>query len=116
VQNRILAAWLVASAVALGTTACRQAEPARPAGPPAASATTKAADARLEGSSRFERDGWIFVHLEGPPATLGFQHGYLLAKEIEDLLRVMKPFLQQTTRRDWTFYRDAASSTASSPA
>ncbi len=31
-----------------------------------------------------ERNGWIQVHLEGSPAEIGFQHGYLLAPEIKD--------------------------------
>src|SRR5207245_8988476 len=63
---------------------------------------------RLQGSYRFERNGWIYVHLEGSPAQLGYQHGYLLAKETEDLLRVLKPFLQHETRHDWDFYRKAS--------
>ena len=62
----------------------------------------------LKGSSRSERGGWIYVHLEGAPSRLGYQHGYLLSAEIEDLLRVLKPFLQHETKRDWNFYRDAA--------
>ena len=24
---------------------------------------------------RFERDGWLYVHLEGAPHDIGFQHG-----------------------------------------
>src|SRR6266508_1082557 len=67
-----------------------------------------AEDDRLKGSYRFERDGWIFVHLEGTPEQIGYQHGKLLAKEIEDLLRVLKPFLRHETRRDWNFYRRAS--------
>src|SRR6202162_6695231 len=31
---------------------------------------------------RFERGGWIYVHLEGSPHDIGYQHGYLLASEI----------------------------------
>src|SRR6266581_9179222 len=65
-------------------------------------------DDQLQGSYRFERNGWIYVHLEGPPERIGYQHGYLLAAEIDDLLRVLKPFLQHETKRDWNFYRDAA--------
>ena len=64
--------------------------------------------ARLKGSSRSERDGWIVVHLAGPPGAIGYQHGYLLADEVADLLRVVKPFLAKTTRRDWAFYREAS--------
>src|SRR6266536_5595981 len=65
-------------------------------------------DDRLKGSYRFERNGWIYVHLEGSPEQIGYQHGKLLAKEIEDLLRVTKPFLQHETKRDWNLYRKAS--------
>jgi hypothetical protein len=65
-------------------------------------------DPRVAGSLRFERDGWTYVHLEGPPAQVGFQHGYLLAPEIAEHLRVTKPYLLHETKRDWAFYRDAA--------
>ncbi len=64
-------------------------------------------DDLLKGSYRFENNGWIYVHLEGSPDRLGYQHGYLLAGEIDDLLRVVKPFLKETTKRDWSFYREA---------
>ncbi len=64
--------------------------------------------ALLRGSHRLERDGWIYVHLEGPPEQIGFQHGWLLATEIADLLRVVKPYLASTTKREWAFYRQTA--------
>ena len=64
-------------------------------------------DDRLKGSYRFERNGWIYVHLEGSPEQIGYQHGKLLAKEIEEVLRVTKPFLQHESRRKWDFYRKA---------
>jgi hypothetical protein len=35
---------------------------------------------------RFEKNGWIYLHVEGAPEERGFQHGYLLAKEIKDAL------------------------------
>ena len=63
---------------------------------------------KLDGAKRFERDGWVYVHLEGAPDKIGYQHGALLSKEIEDLLRVMGPFLQRQSKRDWNFYRESA--------
>ena len=36
-----------------------------------------ASDARLEKSYRFQRAGWTYVHLEGSPSDIGYQHGYL---------------------------------------
>jgi hypothetical protein len=66
------------------------------------------ADARLHGSYRLERGGWIFVHLEGAPATLGFQHGYLLSDEAAELLQVFRAYTEHQTKRDWAFYRAAS--------
>jgi hypothetical protein len=57
---------------------------------------------------RFDRGGWKYVHLEGTPEQIGFQHGQLLAAEIMDLLNVIKLETQHDTKRDWNFYREAS--------
>ncbi len=63
----------------------------------------------LAGSSRGEeRNGWIPVRLQGGPAQIGYQHGYLLAPEIADGLAVIKLSITHQTRRDWAFFRTAA--------
>ncbi len=64
--------------------------------------------AELKGASRAEAGGWIKVHLEGAPHAIGFQHGWLLASEIDETLRALGHFLQGSTKRDWAFYREAA--------
>jgi hypothetical protein len=66
-------------------------------------------DARLKHAFRRpDQNGWTFVHLEGGPAEIGFQHGYLLADEIADALKVTS--LEQTheSRKNWQFFRNAA--------
>lgn len=63
---------------------------------------------KLQGASRLERNGWVYVHLEGSPDVLGYQHGYLLAQEINELLRVMKPMMTHSGKYDWNFFRNAA--------
>jgi hypothetical protein len=63
---------------------------------------------RLEKAYRFERGGWIYVHLEGEAKDIGFQHGVLLAPEIGDTLKVLMPFLEHETKRGWAFFKDAA--------
>ena len=68
-----------------------------------------AADDATEGPAyRFQRGGWTYVHLEGTPAQIGYQHGRLLATEIEDLIGVLKVETLHSTKRDWAFYRAAA--------
>lgn len=75
---------------------------------PTASAQSEAQSAALAKGLRTERNGWIYLHLEGTPDEIGFQHGWLLASEIEDALRVFKKYLQHVTAHDWQFYRNAA--------
>jgi hypothetical protein len=68
-----------------------------------------AEDPRLKSSQRRpEQNGWIFVHLEGKPSEIGFQHGFHLAPEIEEAQKVIALELTRDTKRDWQFYRDAA--------
>jgi hypothetical protein len=72
-------------------------------------AQNTSSDPRLkDGFRRPDNNGWTFVHLQGSPGTIGFQHGYLLAPEIEDALKVVT--LEQThdSKKDWQFFRDAA--------
>src|SRR3979411_1332786 len=65
-------------------------------------------DARLKKSFRRpDQNGWIFVHLEGSPSEIGFQHGYLLAPEIQDLEKVYQLELAHDTGKNWKFLREA---------
>jgi hypothetical protein len=66
-------------------------------------------DPRLKGAFRKPaQNGWTFVHLEGTPSEIGFQHGYLLAPEILDAEEVTA--LEQTHdgKKNWKFFRTAA--------
>jgi hypothetical protein len=90
--NRRLAALLSAAAAV--------AVLARPAG--------AVNDPRLKGAARGARGGWITIRLEGTPAEIGYQHGRLLAREIEDALAVARLSLTHDGKRDWKFYRQAA--------
>ncbi len=69
---------------------------------------TKPDEARLKAAYRFTRGGWIYVHLEGSPADIGYQHGYLLAPEIEDGFKTVQLKDTHRTQRDWGFYRATA--------
>jgi hypothetical protein len=73
---------------------------------PAAHSTSP--DPRLQKAYRFQQGGWTYVHLEGSPEQIGFQHGYLLAHEIADAFEAVKLEDTYTTKRDWEFFRKAA--------
>ena len=80
--------------------------------PGLASAATRAKagqDPRLEaGSRRPDKDGWIFVHLEGNPGTIGYQHGYLLAAEIEDNKKAIELSTTHEVKKSWVELRSIA--------
>jgi Phospholipase B len=65
-------------------------------------------DPRLKGAYRFERGGWVYIHIEGDPGAIGFQHGYLLAPEIEDAFPGLSANMMHSTNRDWPFFRQVA--------
>lgn len=65
-------------------------------------------DARLQKAWRFPRGGWTYVHLEGTPSEIGYQHGYLLAPEIDDAFRAVRLQDTHNTNRDWEFFRATA--------
>ena len=64
--------------------------------------------ARLKGAYRFTKNGWIYVHLQGTPEDVGFQHGYLLAPEIADAFKAIRLEDVHNSHRHWAFFRAAA--------
>jgi hypothetical protein len=50
---------------------------------------------------RFDRAGWVYLHVEGEPRARGFQHGYLLAHEIADGLKSTQSAWAHETAMDW---------------
>src|SRR5580698_8923403 len=74
----------------------------------AVAAPARSPDARLNKSFRRPAQaGWIFVHLEGKPSEIGFQHGFLLAPEILDAQKAIKLALTHDSR-DWNYFRNVA--------
>ncbi|MBV8208244.1 MAG: peptidase C45 [Acidobacteria bacterium] len=66
-------------------------------------------DARLLGdAARFEQGRWTYVHLQGSPRQIGYQHGFLLAAEIQDAFQAMRDYDTHRTKRNWDFYRQTA--------
>src|SRR5450755_3866642 len=67
------------------------------------------ADPRMKHAVRHaEQNGWIWVHLEGSPSDIGYQHGYLLAPEIRDTLQTVSVEMVHEEKQDWQFFRDKA--------
>jgi hypothetical protein len=62
----------------------------------------------LAKAKRFERAGWIYLHTEGEPRPRGFQHGYLLAREIADGLRTTRVAWEHQSAMDWHYLVDHA--------
>ena len=63
---------------------------------------------RLGNASKENKNGWVYVHLEGTPSNIGYQHGYLLANEIDTAIQAVSYDLEHETKKDWNFYRTAA--------
>src|SRR5258708_13222220 len=67
-----------------------------------------AGDPRLKSAFRKPtQNGWVYVHLEGKPAEIGFQHGYLLAREIVDAQKSIQAAMTHDSK-PWTYFRGVA--------
>jgi len=59
------------------------------------------ADPRLATAWRYEKNGWIHLRIEGPARQLGFQHGFLLAREIAESLSDSRATWAYETGTEW---------------
>jgi hypothetical protein len=55
----------------------------------------------LRKAERHVKHGWTYLHLEGAPGDRGFQHGYLLASEIAESLRVTRALWEHDSAMEW---------------
>jgi Phospholipase B len=111
--GRLVAAALALSAAGLwGLGRSDERAAAQAAGPGRAAETAPAAASRaahkLKNAYRFDKGGWVYVHLEGEPADIGYQHGWLLAPEIEDAFHAVRLGDTHGSGKDWEFFRRAA--------
>ena len=60
----------------------------------------------LRQAARHQRHGWIYLHIEGAPRERGFQHGYLLAGEIAERLRVTRRLWEHDSALEWSWLLD----------
>jgi len=75
----------------------------------ASPARSDSPDARLRGSFlKPAENGWTFVHLEGNPSAVGFQHGYLLSARIEDAKRAIELSATHEVEHSWSDLRNVA--------
>lgn len=57
---------------------------------------------------RFDKNGWIYLHIEGGAFERGFQHGFLLHEELATILKSLKYVTYFNTGKTWEFFVDAA--------
>lgn len=58
--------------------------------------------------TRVDKNGWIYIHVQGSPHDLGYQHATLLSAELDDALKALKIETRESTGKDWQWYRDSA--------
>ncbi|HEX4749456.1 MAG TPA: C45 family peptidase [Bryobacteraceae bacterium] len=72
-------------------------------------ASQAASEPRLNGGFRSRAEnGWTFVHLQGDPSAIGYQHGYLLAAEIEDAKKAIALSTTHDVKHSWAELREVA--------
>src|SRR6202008_3354377 len=97
----LLGLTIVAQLLAAAAGKSRPGQPLQPGAPQAPTPDS----AVLAKAYRFESAGWIYVHLEGSPHDIGYQHGYLLGPQIADAFAAVSLQMTHITQRDWEFFR-----------
>ena len=64
----------------------------------------------LAKAERYDKEGWIYLYIEGEPFERGFQRGYLTASEIENFGKTLTYRGAYSTSRDKAFFIRAADS------
>ncbi len=62
----------------------------------------------LKKSIKYEKNGWIYLTINGEPYERGFQHGYNLSKEIEESLSVAKMTVKVIINSEWENFSQQA--------
>ncbi|NJL29378.1 MAG: hypothetical protein HC897_16565, partial [Thermoanaerobaculia bacterium] len=57
---------------------------------------------------RFEAHGWIYLHVEGEADERGFQHGQLMARELGEIVAMLRQVVLFDTGKPWSFFTEAA--------
>ncbi len=56
---------------------------------------------------RYPQNGWAVLHIEGEPYDRGYQHGWLMAKEIENYIAALSEHRATKSPTEyWELYRD----------
>jgi hypothetical protein len=51
---------------------------------------------KIKNGIRYEKNGWTYLSLKGSPSAMGYAHGYLVAKELKEIFKML----------DFTLYED----------
>jgi len=67
---------------------------------------TKQQQQWLAKAEKHEKNGWVYLHIEGKPKERGFQHGYLLAKDITEGIRIQRKVWEYESALEWSWIVD----------
>ena len=101
-MNRHLKALIYSVSIVFLLASC-----AREAAVPVQYVTAKEKD-WLAKAYRVDKNGWIFLHIEGEPYERGFQRGFLTANEIDESVRTSAYLIKFDTAKELDFFVEAA--------
>ena len=105
---KILAGVIILGLAMMGTIGWTPTRTGEVVGALAPAETQEAEVTRYEDGYRFDQYGWIYLHIEGKPYERGYQHGYLLAPELAQVVRYNEGMNLWETGEDWQFLIDEA--------
>lgn len=64
---------------------------------------TKQQQQWLSNAEKHEKNGWVYLRIQGAPRERGFQHGYLLAKDIDEGIRIQRKVWEYESAMKWSW-------------
>ena len=58
----------------------------------------------MQNSKSYEMNGWKYISVHGSPRERGYSHGYLVAKELEEIQEMMRFIVMHDTGHSWEHY------------
>ena len=62
---------------------------------------------KIKNGLRYDLNGWVYISVHGEPFERGYAYGYLIAKDMVEIKKMLEFTMYEDLGRDWQFFIDA---------
>jgi hypothetical protein len=61
---------------------------------------------KVKNGVRYEKNGWIYLSVKGTAAERGYAHGYMVAKELREIIQMLEYSTYESTGHQYSMFRE----------